>query len=288
MTSPPGETPAPNLFEEDLRALAEYAFRYAIEHCRGCKGYHALWVYERLAGVKSNSFETERDLLQPLLLSHTPQRGEILIAGAADSGLLAFTARATFQRRPRITVADRCPTPLAVCRRYAESPGLDVATAHSDLTASSLPARFHLAFAHNVLMMIPLASHAAFLSNIRRSLVPGGTLILVNRVREKLRQVEAGPKPHYASEIMAGLNARGIPFPEPRDEFCGRLSDYSEAQKPWSNAVITLDDVESALAEAGFHIRERIEHDRRRSIPARDGGAPIPMMTYIFIATPQS
>jgi hypothetical protein len=87
--------------------------------------------------------------------------------------------------------------------------------------------------------------------------------------------------------MLAGLTARGIPLPEPRERFEARLSDYAEAQKPWSNAVITLEDVENALAEAGFRIRERMAHDRRRTIPARDGGEATKMTTHIFVATAQ-
>ena len=137
-------------------------------------------------------------------------------------------------------------------------------------------------------MMMPQSQHAAFLSDIRHSLAPGGTLILVNRVRGKRPEAQQAPASNYAAEMLAGLTARGIPLPEAREHFHARLSDYAEAQKPWSNAVVTLEHVEEALAQAGFHVRERIDHDRRRTIPARDGGAPAKMMTHIFVATPGS
>src|SRR5215467_4124293 len=105
---------------EDLFQLAEHGFHTAARFCKSCYHYHALWGYERLAGIKSNGFETERDLLEPLLNSELPERGRVLIAGAADAGLLAFTAQTMHNRVGAITVADRCPTPLEVCRRYAQ------------------------------------------------------------------------------------------------------------------------------------------------------------------------
>jgi len=270
---------------EDLADLAAYQFRTAQETCVACDNYHALWGYERLAGIKGNSFETERDLLEPLLRGNLPSGGRILIAGAADAGLLALTAQATRGAAPRIIVADRCATPLAVCRRYGESHALNVATAHADLTAEPLASRYDLAFAHNVLMLQPMAQHVAFLSNIRRSLEKNGAFVLVNRVRAST------PKPipptHYAARILEALAARGIPLPEAESEFRKRLETYAEKQHVWSDAIIDLDHVESSLREAGFHIGERIEHQRRRTVPDRDGGQPTPMPTHIFVLRPQ-
>src|SRR5689334_18464346 len=138
---------------EDLVKLAEHGFRAAEELCKGCYHYHALWGYERLAGIKSNGFETERDLLEPLLDSELTERGRVLIAGAADAGLLAFVAQTTAEKAAGITVVDRCATPLAVCREYAAAHGLNVSTEVVDLTlAAALPVH-DLAFAHNVLML---------------------------------------------------------------------------------------------------------------------------------------
>src|SRR5882672_6394653 len=70
---------------EDLADLAAYQFRTAQETCVACDNYHALWGYERLAGIKGNSFETERDLLEPLLRGNLPSGWRILIAGAAHA-----------------------------------------------------------------------------------------------------------------------------------------------------------------------------------------------------------
>jgi SAM-dependent methyltransferase len=268
---------------ENLVQLAEHGFHAAAASCKGCYHYHALWGYERLAGVKSNGFETERDLLEPLLDAELPQGGRLLIAGAADAGLLAFVARATAHRSRTITVADRCPTPLALCRQYAETQGLDVDTEVADLTLAAVPAGHDLAFAHNVLMLQPLELHAAFLENIRRSLSPGGRFILVNRVRTA--KPKRLPPEHYATRMIEALSERGIALPEDETGFRRRLEAYAEEQHAWSDAIVDLPHVENAFAQAGFRILRRLDHDRRRTIPDRDGGPPMPMMTHIFVAT---
>src|SRR5215472_6117076 len=50
----------------------------------------------------------------PCWLKLLPERPVILIAGAADTGLLALVARAT-SSDAEITVLDRCDTPLEMC-----------------------------------------------------------------------------------------------------------------------------------------------------------------------------
>ena len=62
----------------------------------------------------------------------------VLIAAAADTGLLATVARAGSGLDPDITVVDRCETPLELCRRYASERSLPVQTQIADLTALDL------------------------------------------------------------------------------------------------------------------------------------------------------
>jgi SAM-dependent methyltransferase len=269
---------------ENPAELAEHGFRVAQSLCSGCRNYHALWGYERLARVKSNGFETERDILEPLLRRHARQGSHVLIAGAADAGLFAMMAQATRTAMPDITIADRCGTPLSVCRRYAEMHRLAVRTVTTDLTAAPLAATHDLAFAHNVLMLMPLGLHASFLSNIRRSLAPDGIFILVNRVRVRSANTSRLPPTHYATRILEALASRGVALPESEADFRRRLEQYAEEQHSWSDAIVGLEHVETSLAEAGLRIAERIDHFRRTTIPDRDGGQAIPMPTHIFVA----
>jgi SAM-dependent methyltransferase len=270
--------------DEDLVALAEYAFRIAQDSCTNCQGYHALWGYERLARIKGNSFRTDSDILEPLLRAHLPFAGGFLIVGAADAGLLSFVAQVTRELKPQITVVDRCATPLAVCRRYAEAKDLSIETVVADLTEDTLPSKHDLAFAHNILMLQPLTAHAAFLRNIGRALTQQGTLVLVHRVRPAKSETLRLPSQHYASRILGALSTQGIALPENETDFCRRLEAYAEVQHSWSDAVVDLPHVEAALAEAGFRIQRRIDHDRRRTVPDRDGGQAIPMPTHVFVA----
>ena len=73
-------------------------------------------------------------------------------------------------------------------------------------------------------------------------------------------------------------------LPESESSFRRRLESYAEKQHAWSDAVLGLSHVESVFEKAGFRILDRIDHDRRRTVPDRDGGPPTPMPTHIFLA----
>jgi SAM-dependent methyltransferase len=273
---------------EDLAALAQYGFRVAQTSCTSCHEYHALWGFERLSRVKRNSFHTESDLLIPLLRNHLPVCGNLLIAGVADAGLLAFVTQTTRDLKPRITVADRCATPLAVCRRYADTHNLPIDTVLVDLTKTPSRSNYHLVFGHNILMLQPANLHAGFFGNIRDSLAPGGIFLLVHRVRPPNAKASHLPPKHYASSILDALANNGVTIPESEVAFRRRLEAYAEFQHDWSDAVIDRSHVEDALAAAGLEIVERIDHERRRTIPDRDGGQAAPMPTHIFVSRPRT
>lgn len=80
-------------FAEDVPRLAIEAYALAGQFCGACRDFHALWPYMRLSRA-SGAAEGSRAVIEPLLVNHL-QHGcrQILIAGAADTGLLAFVAR---------------------------------------------------------------------------------------------------------------------------------------------------------------------------------------------------
>ena len=78
--------PGPSAWGEDLADLAAFEFQTAQTGCVACHDYHSLWGYLRLTGITGNSFQADRDILEPLLHQHTPEGGRVLIAGAADAG----------------------------------------------------------------------------------------------------------------------------------------------------------------------------------------------------------
>ncbi len=280
----PLDTKGGNL-AEDLSALAEYEFRVAQESCIDCNEYHALFTYTRLVGV-NKSLAPDAEIAASLLAKVSPPNARILIAGAADAGMLALAARATAKQNPTITVADRCATPLAVCRRYGEMKNIHVPTFKVDLNEKSLAGPFDVGFTHNVLLFVPEDRRVDFLANLGRSLGPGGTLVLINRPRQHKRADDGSLKfGNFATEVEKGLAAHGIPLPEEGARFRRRLEAAAAAERARAHVTLTLEQIEESLAAAGFRIVERVDHFRRRTSLARDGGNSETIPTYFFTAS---
>ena len=118
-------------FSEDLRQLAAEAPNLASCFCGDCQNFHFLWPYLRLAGASGGDVGAAQ--VHASLTSLLSAGGQsILIAGAADSGLLSVVARAAGSDT-EIVIIDRCRTPLELCRRFAAQWSLPVETLHRDL-----------------------------------------------------------------------------------------------------------------------------------------------------------
>jgi hypothetical protein len=278
----PTEEPAgPSAFyREDLADLAEYEFRIAQQSCVGCAEYHALWGYGRLAGI-NDGVAIDAALMAPVLARLAGPGARILIAGAADAGLLALAAAATRQTRPNISVADRCETPLAVCRRFAQAHALAITTLRTELAAESVQGRYDLILTHNLLLFVPPSARSSLLRNLASALSDRGRLVLANRMPLRQRR---GIRPQYRNNanLWEALAARRIGLPESETAFRQRVARLAAAEGSRERAL-DRKSIEKHLLDAGLNIRERIEHDRRRAITT--GGEVETVPTYLFVAS---
>src|SRR5690606_9696782 len=112
--------------------------------------------------------------LRPLIAAGEVRR--VLVAGAADYGLLAVVFDA-FRREgvePQVTVADRCATPLRLCRWYAERFGVPVRTVQRDIAALHDGSVHDAICAHSLLSCVPVGRHANIAASWYGALRPGG------------------------------------------------------------------------------------------------------------------
>jgi SAM-dependent methyltransferase len=290
MTHTPAETQAtggmstnPAAFDEDLETLATLEFRIAQEYCADCQEYHALFGYGRLAKVRSG-LDTDGALLSAELSRLARPGARILIGGAADAGLLALVGRTTADRNVRITVADRCPTPLAVCRHYVADRGVAAQTVQIDLARAVPKDRFDLILTHNVLISVPPPLHVAFLRNLNRALAERGRLLLVNRLR---LPKAGGESPRYKKQtaMIEALAAKGIPLPEEEARFRARVQVRDDAERARARIPLTREHIEACLEDAGFRIEARKEHSRRRDTTSGDSAGAEAVRTYVFLAS---
>src|SRR5215469_2395552 len=164
-----------NTNSEPLPELAVETFDVAARQCASCRDTHTLWPYIRLSRTSIGA-EREGSRLEPLLAELLPERPVILIAGAADTGLLALVARAT-SSDAEITVLDRCDTPLEMCRRLSARWGRLIATLHQDLRDLDIRDQFDLVLLHHTLQFVPAEHRMTVLLNLARALHPNGYLV---------------------------------------------------------------------------------------------------------------
>jgi SAM-dependent methyltransferase len=274
-------------FSEDLPQLAVEAFQVADRLCGSCKNFHMLWPYNRLA--KASGGDVGAPLIHSVLSRLLFDRGRrILIAGCADTGLLAVVARAA-NPNTDITVLDQCETPLELCRRFASRWSLPIQTLHLDLMRLAAQSRFDLVFAHMLLQFIPAGRCLDVLSRMRRSLQPDGRLVLVFRTSPR---IEGTLVPEYLRRypmnLIEQLEARNIALPEPYESFRHRVETYFDERRGREGAHSSRAEVEQLIKAAGFAIEEIMPIDADMSEPFRQFCADIGLQRFLAIARPSS
>jgi hypothetical protein len=264
----------------DPEGLAEYQFQLALERCAHCRDYHAVWPYRRLA-LTVAGIESTADVVGKSLRDVVQRDGRILIAGAADAGMLALTADATRKLHPQIDVADRCPTPLAACRRYAEAQGLPIGTYQLDLADRLPPHRYDAVFADCVLQFVPREAHVDFLTRLREAMNRRSVLILVERLRTP--KPDSPARRDRAGEIVAALAKNGVPLTEDEATFVQRLNGMLSARQTRFADFSAADELPSRVVQAGFRLKPLSDDERQRTVFLANGDRVV--MTLV-VASP--
>lgn len=173
---------------EPLAELARWAFDHAEGLCsptQGCAAYHRCWSLVRHLDL-GGELPIGRGFLARELPGAARGRDlQVLVAGAADSGLAALVLGAArpLGYDPELLVVDRCETPLAQNRRFAAAVGARLTTQHADV-ADLEAGDFDAVVLHNVLFFVPPDQRSRFLAGAFRALRPGGRLLCVQRLHD--------------------------------------------------------------------------------------------------------
>lgn len=231
--------------DEALRQVAPLAWRLSGRFCRGCRAYHGLWPWLRLAGVKQGLERDRPQLLPRLAALLAPGGRRLLIAGAADSGLVALCFQAAAGRPFELTLLDRCATPLVISRCFAARHGLSLRTLRADLRTLDRPDGADVILAHSVLGHLPVGDQVPALARLRAALAPEGRLLLVFRLRGEA----ATPRDLGARLAAAGLEPPG------EGAFAEALA-WHEAGGAELTLPATLAEAEAQFADGGLAVEE--------------------------------
>jgi SAM-dependent methyltransferase len=272
--------------DEPLARSAGTAGALARELCAGagdggesCAWYHEAYPTLRLLGLAATP-ERHAAFYRAALgaLAGRPGSARVLVSGAADTAMLAQVLRACrpqvlrASREPnardaplRIRVLDRCPTPLRLCRDYAEEIGVAIETQSLDLLspAAREPAAepFDLACTHSLLVLVPPQHRDALVAAWRALLRPGGRLVSTARIdpapgppRAGAEQADAfAARAREAAVALATTRREGSPDP---DAVAALARRYAERLASWP---VASERALAELLEAGGFAMERLE-----------------------------
>jgi hypothetical protein len=192
-------------FREDLEANLRLAEALAPTYCAGCSGYHLARVRRRLKSPAPDALDRSEmvQVLRDWLAAHRASPAEpvdILIAGSADTNLLATCAEAASDAEGvRYTVVDRCRTPLALCEAFARQHRLEVQTRQFDMGAPDEAFAADVIVVHSLLRFLPGSAHLAAMVALRRWLKPGGAIVFSHRLMPDAKDGE----PYYQAEYQS-------------------------------------------------------------------------------------
>jgi len=211
---------------------------------------------------------------------------KILIAGAADTGLLSLVLRAADDFDVDVTVLDVCASPLELCRRLAGQWSIPVRTVKQDLADLDERQAFDLVLVHGTLHFIAAEKRLNVLARIHRGLRPDGRLVLLfNTSRPSTIRKDDKLHVDYAESVVKELRRLAIPLPDSESEFIRRLSDHSRQRQEREGAFASPGDAERLLETAGFEIIGCSEVETTHS--AKTFTAHISKHRFMAIAEPK-
>ena len=276
----PGDS---DMFGEDLAEASQRALEIAPLHCGACLDYHMLFPLKRHLGGLANIPDRSR-LVASIgeLLSERAAEGEggidVVIAGAADSGLLAVCAHAAERAlgeakgRVRFTVVDRCMTPLTLCQDYARRNEVELELHAADLV--STPAIFpaDIVVLHSLFSFIAPEHHRPMLEKFAAWLKPNGRIVFSTELRSrKNRGSHEARRKLRAENVRAGVASGAFVVKEPLADFHKRLESVRSrpshaSEFEHADSVTDLFDRAGTVVVSNELIADKFEQENGEAI----------------------
>jgi SAM-dependent methyltransferase len=223
--------------------------RLAGRLCGNCAWFHGAWQVLRRLGLNTTP-EHHASFFRRWLAGQTPRR--VLVSGAADYGMLARIASPAL----RITVLDRCPTPLALNRWYARRRGIRIATARADILEYRAPQRFDVICTHSFLGQFTPRRRVRLLEAWHALLRPGGLVLTVNRLRPGAGTRWLGFSPEQSALLQRLARRRAAAVGAPPSRLAELARDYAGRMGAWP--IRSEQELTALFERGGFAIGELV------------------------------
>jgi len=252
------------VIDEPLELSAPLARQLASRLCRknpatgeSCEWEHGFWQYLRILGlapVPKRHADFYREAFEQLVDSGS--RPRILISGAVDYGMLALTIGLFRERgiEPQVTVVDRCETPLALNRWFAERESVEIHTQCSDLLSYTSDVPFDVICTHSFLGYFSPTQRPVLLANWYTLLRPRGAVVTVAPIRPGATRELSGFTPAQAEAFCAVVlkrarEKRGVLDIDPEEALRGAQRTASQRR---GYSVTSVEEIRPLFEQAGF------------------------------------
>lgn len=155
-------------------------------HCRCSDAWHFIWSLLKVSGFRRAIYH-QQPLIKRIIQKHIKSDARVLIAGAADTGLLHVLRTSQPGNSYDCSVVDSCGAPLYSNSLYAESHAIQVSTIQKNLIDLETDDQWDLIVAHTTLVMSGSDSRKKILRNFNKWLSLSGIVVfhmryLVNNV----------------------------------------------------------------------------------------------------------
>ena len=256
----------PETFGEDLSHASQRALDLAPIHCGACATYHMFYPIKRhlstIAGIPDR-----KQLVATIggLLADCARRDrgpiDVVVGGAADSGVLAVCAHAAHvflgieSSRVRFSVLDRCPTPLALCDDYALRNDIVVDVHAVDLVSTTRTFPADVVIHHSLLSFVERSKHESTLQKFARWLKPQGRIVFSTEVRSpNARDKYRARRSQRAVQIKAGVETGAFVVNEPLEVFYARLASVEAQMSPHIFDFESADQVRDLFVRTGLTV----------------------------------
>ena len=248
--------------EEPLEESAPLAWRLAPQLCytdpatgETCAWIHGLWQYLRLMGLVTapqHHGEFYRKAFSGVTNPSSAPR--VLISGTADYGMLAHVLAAFGGRAPRITVVDRCDTPLRLNQWYAARLACEIRTRRCDILDLADDDPYDVVCTHSFLGQFSPAQRVKLLGKWHQLLRPGGLAITVNRVRPAASPAQLGFAPDQAREFQAVVSRKAKALRLDPVELAEKAESYTKQNR--IHPVRSGEEIRTLFEGAGFGVEQ--------------------------------
>jgi len=185
-----------------------------------------------------------------------PARARVLIAGAADYGMLAHASAACRAAgvQAEFAMVDWCETPLWLARWYAERESLALSTRRGNLLDAGEETSFDVACTQALLGHFPPGQRPQLLANLHRALRPGGLLVMAQRLRPGSGDAPASFSGRQVDDFVGAVLARARTLPGAGNAgLADAARAYASRQVSWP--VRSAEELQALFESAGFRIR---------------------------------